>query len=84
LDYQPLDRLIKYFLETSDKRIIWLVAPKLLLASVTYKAVRDGKSIMSVIDKGKKTELEAPTELIEKLISRAKDHLRSDFGDLFF
>jgi len=84
LEHQPLDRLIEYFLDTNDKRITWIMAPRFLMAPVTYKAVRGGKSIVSVIDKGKKTELEAPTESVKKLVCLVKDYLRKYYVDMFF
>jgi len=79
---QPLYRLLEYFWTTNDGRVVHAVAAKLTVASITYKDVRGGKSIVSIIEQSKKTIQEVPTELVEKLIKKAKDCLCDHLGDL--
>jgi len=75
-----LGRLIEYFGATADEKVVREVAERLLRVSVTYKAVQGGKSVVSVMERGKKNELEVPTDKLEKLIMLANHYLYNRSG----
>lgn len=79
----PLDRLLELFWVTHDSCVEDIIGKKLILASVTCIVAQGGKTIVSVIEKGKKTVHEAPIVLVQRLISQGKDQLCRFFGDLF-